>query len=106
MPAIALVPLRFDAFPKARDRLGERIVQHPDIAGIANEVEPGLVEFDAEFDCGNQASQRLAMFLAGCDRAVDRALEVGMVELAGNAEGDGKIEMADPERVDAFDGGD
>ena len=55
---------------------------------------------------GNQAPERLLPLLRGGDRLVDRLLEVLVVELAGNAERDREVEMADPQAVDAVDGGD
>ena len=41
-----------------------------------------------------------------CDHLAHRRVEARVVELAGDAHEVGQVEMADPQHVDAFDGGD
>ena len=45
------------------------------------------------------------MLLARRHRSLDRTLEFRVLELAGDAERDRKVEMADPKAVDPVDGG-
>ena len=61
--------LRLAAVAELRDRLGERVVQHPDIAGIADEIEALRVEVDALLDRRHQAAERLVVLLGGRDRS-------------------------------------
>ena len=64
-------------------------MEHPDVAGIANEIETGAVELDAEIHRWDQSPQRFLMFLAGRNGAVDRSPEIWMIELTGYAERNG-----------------
>ena len=81
-------------------------MQDPDIAGIADEIEAALVELDALLDGRHQPAEPLAMLARRGDHLGDGLGEFGVVEFAGNAERDAEIEMADPQAVDARDGGD
>src|SRR5687767_12416623 len=67
------------------DAVLEGGVQQPDIARIADEVETLAVNVDAEIDRRHQPAQRLLVLLGRGDGALDGALEVLVVELAGNA---------------------
>ena len=84
-------------------RVRERLVQNPDVAGIADEIEALTVEIDAQLDIRHEPAKRLIVLLRRRDRRLDRLLEFGMVELAGNAERDRQVEMADPQAIDAVD---
>ena len=66
---------------------------------------PGAVELDAQLDGRHEAAERLAVPAGRRHRPSIAALN-RMVELAGNSERDRKIEMADPQAVDAIDGSD
>src|SRR5262249_55901548 len=89
-------PAGFAPRPQPANRLGQRILQHPDVARIADEVEARLMQGEALLDVRHQAAERLAVLARGRDHAVDRLRELRIVELAGDAERDAQIEMADP----------
>src|SRR5471030_710846 len=87
------------------DGFGECRLQHPDIAGIADEIEALAVVFDSRFHVRHEATERLLVLAGRGDDLVDRLGELRMVELTGHAKGSRQIEMTDPEAIDAIDGG-
>ena len=89
------------AFSQFADRLGEGVVQHPDIARIADEVETLAVEFDALLDGRHEAPKRLAVLVGRGADAGDRVGEGLRAEVARYAERNREIEMADPQAVDS-----
>ena len=42
------------------------------------------------------------MFPAGVEHSIDRGMKQRMIELSGDAEGKGQIEVSDPETINAF----
>src|SRR5262249_47913579 len=100
--SLLLVPLGLG--PQLADRGGERVVQDPHIARIADEIEAALVELDALLDGRHQPAQRLAVLAGGGHDFGDGLGEFRVLELAGNAERDAEIEMPDPQAVDARHG--
>src|SRR5918996_564957 len=89
--------------PDLVQRLLDGAVQRPDVARIADEVEPCLVERHAFVDGRDQAAGALAVLAAGLDHGLDCVGEVLVVELARNAERGAEIEVPDPQAVDAIE---
>ena len=78
----------------------------PDVARVADVVEALGVVVGAGGDVRHQPSGRLAVLAAGLHHGVDRGEEILVLELAGDAQRRGQVEMADPEAVDAVERGD
>ncbi len=71
------------------------------IAGIANEVEALPVEFDAGLHVRHQSPERLFVLVSGLHHPVDRLAKDLAVEVAGHAQRDREVEMADPQAIHA-----
>ena len=99
--------LRCDAaFSQFVDCVLKRVVQHPDIAGVADEVEPLTEKIDPLLHCRDQAPKRLSMLASGIANASDRVSERLRAELSRHAERNRKVEMAHPQTVDSRKRGD
>src|SRR5215468_8783751 len=85
---------------QAGDAVGQPLLQDPDVARIADEVEAGAEQRRALGDRGAQPAERLVVGAAGGGDAGDRLLEGGILEITRPAERGGEVDMADPQPVD------
>ncbi len=81
-------------------------MQHPDVSGVANEVETLSVEFDALLHSRNKAPKRLPVLGGRGADAGDRVGEGLRAEFPRHAERNREIEMTDPQAVDTRKRGD
>ena len=81
-------------------------MQHPDVSGVANEVETLTVEFDALLYGRNETPKRLPVLGRRGADAGDRVGKGLRAEFAGNTERNREIEMPDPQAIDAWERGD
>src|SRR5262245_4085943 len=81
---------------QAGDAVGQPLLQDPDVARIADEVEAGAEQCRALGDRGAEPAERLVVGAAGGGDPRDRLLEGGILEIARPAERGGEVDMADP----------
>src|SRR5262245_47753380 len=93
------------SLPQGGDRGGQRIPKHPHVTRIAAKVEALLVERYADLGGRYKATQCFLVLPGSRNRLLDRLQKFRMVELAGDAKRYRQVEMADPQAVDAIDGG-
>src|SRR5262249_48990960 len=72
--------------PQAGDAVGQPLLQDPDVARVADEVEAGAEQRGALGDRGAEPAERLVVGAAGGGDARDRLLEGGILEIARPAE--------------------
>src|ERR1700738_1273809 len=97
--------LGFAAGTQPIDRLGERVMEDPDVAGIADEVEALGIELDTLLDGRHKTAKRLLVPVGGGGELARCVLERLALELTRDAERHREIEMADPKAVDAGERG-
>ncbi len=81
-------------------------MQHPDVAGVADEVEALTIEVDPLLHRRDQATKRFSMLAGGVADARDRVGERLRAELAWHAERNRKVEMTHPQTIDSRQRGD
>src|SRR5262249_20213082 len=91
------------SLPDPRDALPQRLAVDPQVAPVGEAAE-ALGQLGAPLlDARDHEARGLAVAGARVQDPVHRADELGVAELAGDAERVGQVEMADPEDVDALD---
>src|SRR5579875_1843562 len=89
-----------------RHPIGEGALQEPDIGGVADDPEAAC---NPESPCCGIADQDAEGAIVACggdDHRIDGLDEARVIELAGDAEREGEIEVADPQDIDPRHRGD
>jgi hypothetical protein len=81
-------------------------LEHPDVTGIADEIEAFVEQCNALIHVGHKTPDSFAMLAGRRDGVRDGVGKNPVAEIAGDAERTGQVEMADPEAIDTIDGGD